>query len=90
MYQHIIDALNETINYHRSKESPVAIENRDLHYFIQGLQVAKQIVSGCEDSAIDDTPHETFEDTVRALWNELDRNEMLTILDDISVEMEEK
>jgi 5-bromo-4-chloroindolyl phosphate hydrolysis protein len=72
MYQNIINDVDGVINQHKENKIKTGLTEKEKFYFIQGLEVAKQIIENAEDIAIDEIAYETFEDTVKALKDSLD------------------
>jgi hypothetical protein len=85
LYEGIIDTIDQCIDRHKDSKFQ-AVNNfpvRDIHYFIQGLEVAKQIIIDEDEFAKEVVPHEIFEETVRELMFSLDRDDMEDIIDGV-------
>lgn len=81
MYKHIIETIDEVIKQHIDKKD-VGESERDQHYFIQGLEVAKQLIEQVQETDIE-CAYETFENIVLNLRNEMSKDEMKDIIDEI-------
>ena len=81
MYKHIIETIDEVIKQHQEKKD-IGISERDHHYYIQGLEVAKQLIQQVQDTDIE-MPHETLENVIIHLRNEISDDEMKDIIDNI-------
>jgi hypothetical protein len=81
MYQNIIDAINQCIENYKNNDD-IGGSDKDKHYFIEGLKVAKQIVEQVRETDIE-MAYETFENVVMTLKNELDRYDMEVIIEDV-------
>jgi hypothetical protein len=79
MYQHIIAAIEAVEK--KSNEMEFGSE-RDNHYFLEGLNVAKQVIKEVGETDIE-MAYETFENTVIALKDELDKYDMEVIIEDV-------
>ncbi|PLR99505.1 hypothetical protein [Bacillus sp. T33-2] len=84
MYQSILDSINATIEHHKKlNPSNHKLSEQEVHYFIQGLEVAKQLVEQTQELNVEELAYETFEDTVRTLSDHLDRYDMEVIIEDV-------
>lgn len=84
MYKNIIDVLNQAIKHHQEIwEKSTDITEQEKHYFIQGLEVAKQLVEGEQDLVIDELAYETFEEVVEVLKGSLEKHEMEEIIEEV-------
>jgi 5-bromo-4-chloroindolyl phosphate hydrolysis protein len=81
MYKEINRVIDQIIELHKNTENEMT--DRERHYFIQGLEVAKQQIEQLEEYHTTELAYETFEDTVRALKGNLDRYDMEVIIEDI-------
>lgn len=86
MYKNIISAIKEVKT--NQENSDVGQSERDKYYFIEGLNVAVQIVNEVRENDIEDA-YETFEDTVNALKKNLFRHDMEVIIEDIFMDEDE-
>ncbi|MGD6876969.1 hypothetical protein [Bacillus infantis] len=77
MYSSIIEGIDEIIKYHNGlNPNTHNMSEKEAHYFIQGLEVAKQTIRQFEEFNTDELAHETFEEVVVALKETLDEEDM--------------
>lgn len=81
MYKEITKVLDIIIKQHKDIEGSVT--EIEKHYFLQGLEVAKQQIEQLEELHTTELAYETFEDTVRVMKDNLDRYDMELIIEDI-------
>lgn len=84
MYSSIIEGINEIIKYNKDLDPKTHnMSDKEAHYFIQGLEVAKQTIKQVEEFSTDELAHETFEEVVAALKDTLDKEDMKETIDHV-------
>jgi hypothetical protein len=84
MYQEIIKGIDELIKHHKKlKPEDYKMTEQEAHYFIHGLNVAKQQVEQLQEIHTKELAYETFENVVKALCDHLDRYDMEVIIEDV-------
>lgn len=79
MYQSIINDLDYIIkNY-----NPKSMSDKEKHYFLQGVSMAKQIIEQAEDFNAGESAYETLEATLKAVNSHLFRDEVNQLVDEI-------
>ncbi|MCA1027051.1 hypothetical protein LCM23_13195 [Cytobacillus kochii] len=84
MYQGINKAIDQVISKHKK-----TIE-RDTHYYIQGLEVAKLLVDQTQEIDVEEVPYETFENIVQILSNYLEKEDMEKIIAEVFISKEDE
>lgn len=82
MYEHINETINKVIENHKFLDPKKHnMTEKDTHYYIQGLEVAKQLVEQTQDFDTEELALETFENVVRHLSKTLDKYAMAEIIE---------
>ncbi|MFO1442969.1 hypothetical protein KDN24_07025 [Bacillus sp. Bva_UNVM-123] len=89
MYEHINEAIDKVIEYHKTLDPKShSLTEKEAHYFIQGLEVAKQIVNQSQEIDIEEVSYETFENVVKNLRTTLNQYDMEEIIGNVFMEKE--
>ncbi|TCJ00426.1 hypothetical protein [Cytobacillus praedii] len=91
MYKHINEAIDKIIEFHKTLDPKKHnMTKEEAHYYIQGLEVAKQLVEQTQEIDTGELAFETFENVVRNLSAELDQYDMEEIIGDVFMEKEKE
>lgn len=88
MYKIIFQVINEVIKCHETWKLTKDMTERDRVMFINGLNVAKQLIEQIEEDNKIDFAYETLEDTIKFLKDNLNKEEVIEIVESIFDEEE--